>query len=107
MRIIAIVAAITMLAFTRLALAQDKTSEPPISTSDLDRAAKVKDYYGGWLSSIPGVSDVHVGNSDQGKPEIEIEIEEMTPQIKTIPGELNGIPVVVKKPPNLPSEPTD
>ena len=64
--------------------------------ADLESARQVKDYYADWLSSIPGVSDVKVGNSASGDPEIVIDAAQMTPQIKQIPSKLNGIPVVVQ-----------
>ncbi|MBV8771534.1 MAG: hypothetical protein JO166_04255 [Deltaproteobacteria bacterium] len=63
--------------------------------ADLETARQVKDYYGDWLSSIPGVSKVTVANSARGEPEIMVEVSENTPQIKTIPQKFNGIPVVV------------
>jgi hypothetical protein len=69
---------------------EDLTTDP-----DLETAKKVKDYYADWLSSIPGVSAVTVANSGSGFPEIRVEVEQMTPQIKGIPDKLNGIPVVV------------
>jgi hypothetical protein len=70
---------------------------PPDITADpnLETANKVKDYYADWLSSIPGVSAVTVRDSDAGLPEIRVEVEQMTAQIKGIPDKLNGIPVVV------------
>jgi hypothetical protein len=69
---------------------QEHTADP-----DLEAANKVKDYYGDWLSSIPGVSSVTVANGDRGYPEIRVEVEQAMPQIKEIPDKLNGIPVVV------------
>ena len=67
--------------------------------ADLETAAQVKDYYADWLSSIPGVSGVTVGNSDRGQPEIVVHVGQMTPQLKQIPETLNGIPVVIARPP--------
>src|SRR5690242_10746711 len=64
--------------------------------ADLDSARKVKDYYADWLSSIPGVSEVNVANSERGEPEIMVDVAQMTPQVKQIPAKLNGIPVVIK-----------
>lgn len=74
------------------------TAEGPKDSSDdsdLEAANKVKEYYSDWLSSIPGVSGVTVGNSDRGLPEIRVEVQQTTPQIKEIPEKLNGIPVVI------------
>jgi hypothetical protein len=69
---------------------------------DLETARPVKDYYAEWLSSIPGVTAVTVGHSDQGQPEIMIGAAQMTPQLKQIPTKLNGIPVVIA--PSRPAE---
>jgi hypothetical protein len=66
--------------------------------SDLETARQVKDYYADWLSSIPGVSGVGVGNTGSGEPAIIVNVQQMTPQIKQIPDKLNGIPVVVTSP---------
>src|ERR1700758_305624 len=63
--------------------------------ADLETARQVKDYYADWLSSIPGVSRVEVAGSEQGQPEIKVDVEQMTSQIKEIPAKLNGIPVVI------------
>jgi hypothetical protein len=82
---------VIILAFTSTA------QSPPDITADpnLETANKVKDYYADWLSSIPGVSAVTVRDSDAGLPQIRVEVEQMTPQIKGIPDQLNGIPVVI------------
>lgn len=63
--------------------------------NDLSDAAKVKDYYGEWLSSLPGVNSVDVGMSSDGKPQIQIHTDATTPAPSQIPEQLNGIPVVV------------
>ena len=62
---------------------------------DLDDAAKVENYYGDWLSSIPGVASVGVGMSSDGKPQIQIHTDPSAPPSSQIPQELNGIPVVI------------
>ncbi len=67
--------------------------------ADLEAAAQVKDYYADWLSSIPGVSGVRVANSDRGEPQIVVDVGQTTPQLKQIPETLNGIPVVIARPP--------
>jgi hypothetical protein len=82
---------LVLLAFTLCAQSPDDLTTDP----DLETANKVKDYYAEWLSSIPGVSAVTVANSDRGFPEIKVEVQQITPQIKEIPDKLNGIPVVV------------
>jgi hypothetical protein len=66
-----------------------------MAQSDLDGVSRVKDYYNEWLSSIPGVTEVDVGASQQGQPEIEIHAVDITNQIKRLPRTLNGFPVVV------------
>jgi len=63
--------------------------------ADLETARQVKDYYADWLSSIPGVSRIEVADSEQGQPEIKVDVGQMTPQLKEIPARLNGIPVVI------------
>ena len=62
---------------------------------DLSNAAKVKDYYAEWLSSLPGVTGVDVGMSTDGKPQIQVHTEATTPRPSQIPEQLNGIPVAV------------
>src|SRR5229473_3150080 len=43
-----------------------------LAQSDLEDVGKVKDYYADWLSSIPGVTNVGVGEGPGGAPEIEL-----------------------------------
>jgi hypothetical protein len=81
---------VIILAFTSTAQSPQDVTDP-----DLETANKVKDYYADWLSSIPGVSAVTVTHGGAGLPQIRVEVEQMTPQIKGIPDKLNGIPVVV------------
>lgn len=66
-----------------------------MAQSDLSGVRKVKSYYNDWLSTIPGVTSVDVGNSQSGQPEIEIHAVNITDQIKQLPSRLNGFPVVV------------
>jgi hypothetical protein len=69
--------------------------------SDLEDVAKVKDYYADWLSSIPGVTDVGVGEQSAGGPEIELHADVVTEQMRQLPHELNGFPVrIIKNPRN-------
>src|SRR5437016_11000352 len=75
--------------------------------SDLQAARNVKDYYNDWLSSIPGVSSVDVGAAPNGVPEIEIQASVVTQQVRQIPHQLNGIPVVVVKNPRDPNDLND
>ncbi len=75
-----------------------------MAQSDLDAVASVKDYYNAWLSSIPGVTQVGVGNNAQGQPEIEIHATDITNQIKRLPRSLNGFPVVVIRDARNPDE---
>ena len=63
--------------------------------ADLDQAAKVKDYYGEWLSSLPGVNGVDVGTSKEGKPQIQVYIDATTPRPSQLPQQLDGVPVAV------------
>jgi hypothetical protein len=72
--------------------------------ADLESATQVKEYYADWLHSIPGVSRIEVANSEQGQPEIKIDVGQMTPQIKQIPDKLNGVPVVIAPLPSAGSE---
>ena len=76
-----------------------------LAQSDLYDAAKVKDYYADWLSSIPGVTDVGVGEQPGGVPEIELHADVVTEQIRQLPHELNGFPVRVIKNPSNPDDP--
>lgn len=75
-----------------------------MAQSDLDAVSRVKDYYNEWLSSIPGVTEVDVGNNPQGRPEIEIHARDVTSQIKRLPSTLNGFPVVVIREPRNPGD---
>jgi hypothetical protein len=63
--------------------------------NDLSDAAKVKDYYSEWLSSLPGVKSVDVGMSPDGKPQIQVHTDATTPRPIDLPDQLNGIPVAV------------
>jgi hypothetical protein len=74
--------------------------------TDLQSADAVKEYYSDWLSSIPGVTNVDVGNSQKGTPEIEVHASVITNQIRRIPPKLNGIPVAVFKDGADPDEPS-
>ncbi len=81
-----------------------------LAQSDLGEVAKVKDYYADWLSSIPGVTDVSVGEPPGGAPEIELHADVVTDQMRQLPHELNGFPVrIIKNPinPDDPGAPTD
>lgn len=72
--------------------------------TDLSAVRKVKNYYSEWLSTIPGVTAVDVGASQNGQPEIEIHAVHITDQIKQLPGTLNGFPVVVVRDSTNPDE---
>src|SRR5215471_5801466 len=74
--------------------------------TDLQSADAVKQYYSDWLSSIPGVTNVDVGNSQKGTPEIEVHASVITNQIRRIPAKLNGVPVAVLKDGANPDEPS-
>jgi hypothetical protein len=63
-------------------------------------AAKVKDYYADWLTSIPGVTSVDVGTNEQGQSQIQVHTDKDTPRPAQVPDQLNGIPVVVKAGPD-------
>jgi hypothetical protein len=88
-----VAAAMIIMLLSMSTRAQD--TEDLDTDTDLEAAKAVKDYYADWLSSIPGVSAVTVASSNRGEPEIKIDVEQMTPQIKKIPDKLNGIPVVI------------
>jgi hypothetical protein len=76
------------------ALAEDLGELSP----DLEAAAQVRNYYVDWLSSFPGVADVGVGKTSQGQPAVIVTLNEVTPQARHIPHQLNGIPVEVVQP---------
>lgn len=62
---------------------------------DLSSAAKVKDYYGEWLMSLPGVKSVDVGLSPDQRPQIQVHMDATTPRSIDLPDQLNGFPVAV------------
>jgi hypothetical protein len=74
--------------------------------SELEDVGKVKDYYAEWLSSIPGVTDVGVGEGPGGAPEIELHADVITDQMRRLPSQLNGFPVrIIKNPRNADDSP--
>jgi hypothetical protein len=90
-----ILAIVLMLALTAGgALAEELGELSP----DLEAAAQVRNYYVDWLSSFPGVADVGVAKNEKGQPAIVVTLNEVTPQAKSIPRQLNGIIVEVVPP---------
>lgn len=65
--------------------------------SELEDVGKVKDYYADWLSSIPGVTNVGVGEGPGGAPEIELHADVITDQMRRLPNQLNGFPIRIIK----------
>jgi hypothetical protein len=95
-RFIAILITVALIASSAFAQELGDPNSPNLLTSsDLESAAQVKDYYANWLSSFPGVSGVGVGKNEKGQPAIIVDVSEMNPQIKKLPERLNGVPVVV------------
>jgi hypothetical protein len=78
-----------------------------LAQSDLEDVAKVKDYYADWLSSIPGVTNVGVGEGPGGAPEIELHADVITDQMRRLPRQLNGFPLRIIKDPRNPDEPSE
>jgi len=78
-----------------------------LAQSDLEDVGKVKDYYADWLSSIPGVTNVGVGEGPGGAPEIELHADVVTDQMRRLPHQLNGFPVRIIKDPSNPDDPVD
>jgi hypothetical protein len=78
-----------------------------LAQSDLGDAAKVKDYYADWLSSIPGVTNVGVGEGPGGAPEIELHTDVITDQMRRLPNQLNGFPLRIIKDPRNPGDPAE
>jgi hypothetical protein len=78
-----------------------------LAQSDLGDAAKVKDYYADWLSSIPGVTNVGVGAGPGGAPEIELHADVITDQMRRLPNQLNGFPLRIIKDPRNPDDPPE
>ena len=78
-----------------------------LAQSDLEDVGKVKDYYADWLSSIPGVTNVGVGEGPGGAPEIELHADVITDQMRRLPHQLNGFPVRIIKDPSNPDDPVD
>lgn len=85
------------------ALAEDLGELSP----DLEAATQVRNYYVDWLASFPGVADVGVGKTGKGQPAVVVTLNEVTPQAKRIPHELNGIPVEVVPPKGSAPIPSD
>jgi hypothetical protein len=75
--------------------------------SDLGDVSKVKDYYAEWLSSIPGVTNVGVGEGAGGVPEIELHATVVTDQMRRLPRKLNGFPVRIIKDSGNPDDPAE
>jgi hypothetical protein len=100
-----ILAIVLVFAFTASgALAEDLGELSP----DLEAAAQVRNYYVDWLSSFPGVADVGVGKTAEGQPAVIVTLNEVTPQARNIPHQLNGIPVEVVQPKgSIPMQPDD
>ena len=82
-------------------------STSALAQSDLGDAAKVKDYYADWLSSIPGVTNVGVGAGPGGAPEIELHADVITDQMRRLPNQLNGFPLRIIKDPRNPDDPPE
>ena len=78
-----------------------------LAQSDLEDVGKVKDYYADWLSSIPGVTNVGVGEGPGGAPEIELHADVITDQMRRLPHQLNGFPVRIIKDPRNPDDPAE
>ncbi len=78
-----------------------------LAQSDLEDVGKVKDYYADWLSSIPGVTDVGVGEGSGGAPEIELHADVITDQMRRLPNQLNGFPLRIIKNPRNPDDPVE
>ena len=78
-----------------------------LAQSDLEDVAKVKDYYADWLSSIPGVTNVGVGEGQGGAPEIELHADVVTDQMRRLPNQLNGFPLRIIKDPRNPGDPPE
>jgi hypothetical protein len=78
-----------------------------LAQSDLEDVAKVKDYYADWLSSIPGVTNVGVGEGPGGAPEIELHADVVTDQMRRLPNQLNGFPLRIIKDPRNPDDPPE
>jgi hypothetical protein len=78
-----------------------------LAQSDLEDVDKVKDYYADWLSSIPGVTNVGVGEGPGGAPEIELHADVITDQMRRLPHQLNGFPVRIIKDPRNPDDPAE
>jgi hypothetical protein len=78
-----------------------------LAQSDLEDVGKVKDYYADWLSSIPGVTNVGVGEGPGGAPEIELHADVITDQMRRLPNQLNGFPLRIIKDPRNPDDPPE
>ncbi|MGA7762834.1 MAG: hypothetical protein WCA59_13895 [Candidatus Binataceae bacterium] len=78
-----------------------------LAQSDLEDVGKVKDYYADWLSSIPGVTNVGVGEGAGGAPEIELHADVITDQMRRLPHQLNGFPLRIIKDPRNPDDPAE
>lgn len=78
-----------------------------LAQSDLGDVGKVKDYYADWLSSIPGVTNVGVGEGPSGVPEIELHADVVTDQMRRLPHQLNGFPLRIIKDPGNPDDPAE
>src|SRR5260370_38199224 len=63
-----------------------------LAQSDLEDVGKVKDYYADWLSSIPGVTNVGVGEGPGGPPEIDLKADVITDQTPGRAPQLQGFP---------------
>jgi len=82
-------------------------STSALAQSDLGDVGKVKDYYADWLSSIPGVTNVGVGEGPGGAPEIELHADVVTDQMRRLPPQLNGFPLRIIKNPRNPDDPVE
>jgi len=78
-----------------------------LAQSDLEDVGKVKDYYADWLSSVPGVTNVGVGEGPGGAPEIELHADVITDQMRRLPHQLNGFPLRIIKDPRNSDDPAE
>ena len=78
-----------------------------LAQSDLEDVGKVKDYYAEWLSSIPGITDVGVGEGPGGAPEIELHTDVITDQMRRLPSQFNGFPLRIIKNPRNSDDPAE
>src|SRR5260370_22227958 len=78
-----------------------------LAQSDLEDVGKVKDYYADWLSSVPGVTNVGVGEGPGGAPEIELHADVITDQRRRLPHQFNCFPVRHIQDPRNPDDPAE